>query len=242
MDCIKQLAAPVGLVDRGRCVAGHAARAAARVSVLVFVAVWVVWAVGWLTPAYAGPAPASPPAHSAEHASTQRLIAEFTPWVGSRDETRDLVLALRTGRASAETGPASLAPVTGPLGYGEVRLALKMAQGVLQQQGVPYPSPDQLRVALHGGGLNTAQGEVVVPGVLTQKMLGSSWATLARAYGVSVQDVLPPKRAPQRVAAQASPAKRSAVADKTAQARKEHKVKKAAKAQTTPTAQAQGIQ
>ena len=69
-------------------------------------------------------------------ASTERLIAEFGSWIGNPHDADQVVTTLRSGRPTATAGAASLEPATGPLGYGEVRLALKLAQGALAQQGV----------------------------------------------------------------------------------------------------------
>lgn len=125
-------------------------------------------------------------------ASTERLIAEFGGWIGNRHDADQLVTTLRSGRPTATEGAASIAPVTGPLGYGEVRLALKLAQGALVQQGVQYPDSAQLRAALHGGKLQTPQGEQMLDGVLPQKTQGVGWATMAGRYGLSMEDMLPP--------------------------------------------------
>ncbi|NBX20495.1 MAG: hypothetical protein EBR58_03525 [Betaproteobacteria bacterium] len=141
-------------------------------------------------------------------ASTERLISEFGGWIGNRHDadqlvttlrsgrptaTEDqLVTTLRSGRPTATEGAASKEPATGPLGYGEVRLALKLAQGALAQQGVAYPNPDQLQAALHGGVLRTPQGEQVMDGVLPQKARGTGWANMAERYGLTMEDLLPP--------------------------------------------------
>lgn len=140
-------------------------------------------------------------------ASTERLISEFGGWIGDRHDADQLVTTLRSGRPTATEGAASITPATGPLGYGEVRLALKLAQGALAQQGVQYPDSAQLRAALHGGSLRTAQGEQMMDGVLPQKTQGVGWAAMAERYGLSMEDMLPPagkavtvKQAPSSVA------------------------------------------
>jgi hypothetical protein len=125
-------------------------------------------------------------------ASTERLISEFGGWIGNRHDADQLVTTLRSGRPTATEGAASKEPATGPLGYGEVRLALKLAQGALAQQGVAYPNPDQLQAALHGGVLRTPQGEQVMDGVLPQKARGTGWANMAERYGLTTEDLLPP--------------------------------------------------
>ncbi len=125
-------------------------------------------------------------------ASTERLISEFGGWIGNHHDADQLVTTLRSGRPTATEGAASVAPATGPMGYGEVRLALKLAQGALAQQGVSYPNQDQLQAALHGGVLRTPQGEQAMDGVLPQKARGTGWAAMADRYGLSTEDMLPP--------------------------------------------------
>ena len=134
-------------------------------------------------------------------ASTERLVAEFAPFVGSRGDTESLVTTLRSGRATSDTGPAGHVPATGPMGYGEVRLALKLAQGALKQQGVTAPTPEQISAALHGGRLQTEQGEQTLPGVLPQRQQGAGWAAMAQDYGLSTEDMMPPPRSPAARAA-----------------------------------------
>lgn len=146
-----------------------------------------------MVPAYAQNVPAT--LNSA--ADTERLLAEFGAWIGNPREAEDLVTTLRSGRVTSTEGAASMAPATGPLGYGEARLALKLAQGALNQQGVTAPDAAQLRAALHGGALSTPQGEQTLEGVLPQKAQGAGWAAMAQRYGVSVQDILPPDNLPK---------------------------------------------
>lgn len=125
-------------------------------------------------------------------ASTERLIAEFGSWIGNPHDADQVVTTLRSGRPTATAGAASLEPATGPLGYGEVRLALKLAQGALAQQGITAPNASQLQAALHGGALLTPQGEQMMEGVLPQKAQGTAWATMAGRYGLTTEDLLPP--------------------------------------------------
>ena len=129
-------------------------------------------------------------------ASNERLVEEFSPLVGNNADTEALITSLRTGHATQTEGAASVDPATGPLGYGEVRLALKVAQGALAQQGITHPDGNQLRAALHGGVLKTEAGEQTLPGVLPLKSQGTGWATMAESYGVTALDMLPPPPKP----------------------------------------------
>ena len=156
-------------------------------------------------------------------ASTERLIAEFGSWIGNPHDADQVVTTLRSGRPTATAGAASLEPATGPLGYGEVRLALKLAQGALAQQGVTAPNASQLQAALHGGALLTPQGEQMMDGVLPQKAQGTAWATMAGRYGLTTEDLLPP-------AGKAVVVKRAAEPSANARANAKTKAKSGAKA------------
>lgn len=165
-------------------------------------------------------------ASQATAASNERLVTEFSPFVGSKGDAESLVATLRSGRATSESGPAGQAPATGPMGYGEVRLALKLAQGALKQQGITAPNPDQLSAALHGGKVVTVQGEQALPGVLPQRHQGAGWAAMAQEYGLSAEDMMPP---PHMAAHKAAKAQAHGKAAKGSKAAKGGKASKASK-------------
>ncbi|CAM8659676.1 hypothetical protein MCEMSEM18_00847 [Comamonadaceae bacterium] len=173
-------------------------------------------------------------------ASTERLIAEFGSWIGNPHDADQVVTTLRSGRPTATEGAASVAPATGPMGYGEVRLALKLAQGALAQQGVSYPNQDQLQAALHGGMLLTPQGEQAMDGVLPQKARGTGWAAMADRYGLSTEDMLPPpgKAVTVKSAAPKPKAKSGAKAKPSAKGKAKATGKKAEKKTAKPASKA----
>ncbi len=173
-------------------------------------------------------------ASEATAASTERLVSEFAPLVGSNADTESLVTTLRSGRPTSDRGPAAVVPVTGPLGYGEVRLALKLAQGALKQQGINQPNPDQLSAALHGGRVMTAQGEQTLPGVLLQREQGDGWAAIAQGYNMTPEDMMPPARTGPRKAT----AERQQAHAKTGKAAKGAKAKAGKSAKATKSAKA----
>jgi len=165
-------------------------------------------------------------------ASTERLIAEFGSWIGNPHDADQVVTTLRSGRPTATAGAASLEPATGPLGYGEVRLALKLAQGALAQQGVTAPNASQLQAALHGGALLTPQGEQRMEGVFPQKAQGTACATMAGRYGLTTEDLLPPAGKAVVVKRAAEP---SAKANSKAKAKSGAKAKPSAKGKAKAT-------
>ncbi|WP_146097338.1 hypothetical protein [Rhodoferax sp. TS-BS-61-7] len=154
---------------------------------------------------------------NADDGYTARLVTEFAPWVGSPQDTERLVQSLQSGQALDPSGAASGVPATGALGYGETRLALKLAQATLAQEGVTQPSGAQIQAALHGGTLDTANGPKALPGVLPQRAQGVSWGAMAQSAGMSVEDLIPPKSAaPKRAAVRKSAKAKKKVAGKQA--------------------------
>lgn len=146
------------------------------------------WVLLPAAPALAAKKKASAAATEA-HDYNERLVTEFAPLVGSREETQALVSSLRNGKP---VSGSDAAPATPPLSYGETRFALKLAQGRLAQDGVTQPSTAQLQAALYGGTLDSAAGPKVLAGVLPQHARGVSWGSLAQDVGMSVEDLIPP--------------------------------------------------
>lgn len=199
----------------------------------------LAWCHRWLAAGLLGAAavlaatPAAALTQPASHISeayAERLVAEFAPWVGGPGETEALVNALGSGQAVASSGAASVAPVTGPLGYGEARLALKLAQGALAQEGITQPTSAQIQAALHGGTLDAANGPKQLPGVLPQRAQGVGWGVMAHSAGMSVEDLMPPK----------SVAPKKAPATKASKAKKKSGKASASKRSSKPAAKAVG--
>src|SRR4051812_9431335 len=100
-----------------------------------------------------------------------RLAGLFTGFLGSRENALSVVNALRSGTtATLTTTPTCAAPCTKPptgtsttievptkpMGWGNVRHALALAQYSLAQAGITNPTPAQLAAALNGGTVTTS--------------------------------------------------------------------------------------
>ena len=157
----------------------------------LMVALACAWVLLPVAPALAAKKKA-PTTTTEAHDYNERLVTEFTPLVGSREETRALVSSLRNGKPASGSDATGAALATPPLSYGETRFALKLAQGRLAQDGVTQPSTAQLQAALYGGTLDSAAGPKVLAGVLPQHARGVSWGSLAQDVGMSVEDLIPP--------------------------------------------------
>lgn len=139
-----------------------------------------------------------------------RLSTEFSTFAGSDANATALVNGLRDGTAitldetvtntdgTTSTTQVTIQPATGPLGYGNVRIALSLAEASLAQQGITDPTADELAAALNGGTLTLADGTTVdLNGVLADRAAGQGWGQIANAMGFKLGDLM---RSPEATA------------------------------------------
>lgn len=142
---------------------------------------------------------------------SQRLVNEFATFSGSQENAASLVSGLRSGGAvtlvgSSATGTTtgtaggttstttsassdsevSFVSPTGPMGWGEVRHALTYARESLADQGITQPTPSQLKAALIGGAVTSADGTASTStGVLQLRSQGMGWGQIAHTLDIS---------------------------------------------------------
>lgn len=126
----------------------------------------------------------------------QNLISSFSEFAGSEENAASLVHGLRSGSrvtlAPATTGSStgadagiSFMPPTRPMGWGNVRHALTLAQRELVAQGITDPTPAELQAALTGGSITTAMGDAVtLSGTLSLRSQGMGWGQISKTTGV----------------------------------------------------------
>lgn len=132
-----------------------------------------------------------------------RISASFTQWAGSADNAEALTSGLREGTpvnlmSTAPDGSLAITgftPATGPMGYGNVRISLALAQEQLAGLGISQPTPDQLVAALNGGtityvGPDGALTTTTLRGVLEMRASGMGWGEIAQAYGTKLGPVI----------------------------------------------------
>lgn len=131
-----------------------------------------------------------------------RIASSFTNLAGSDANALALVNGLRTGSASTltfsttsggttTTSTTTITPPTKPMGWGNVKIALALAQAQLQQLGITNPTADQLQAALNGGTIKAADGtSVTLKGVLTMRADGMGWGQIAQAGGTKLGPVV----------------------------------------------------
>jgi hypothetical protein len=115
--------------------------------------------------------------------SADRLIDKYTPLGGSEDNAKSLVTGLRDGTAvklSSGSTSTSFTSPTGKMGYGNVNIALSLAEASLKQQGITNPTPEQLQGALMG--------------VLRQRANGKGWGQIANSMGFKLGEVVRPEK------------------------------------------------
>ena len=140
-----------------------------------------------------------------------KLSAEFSDFLGSEERAADVVEGLRTGEEfrlsdyeadqSEVTSSASstaqqdagmpgsdfsIDPPTDSMGYGNVRLTMKLAEAHLQKLGIDQPTNEQLSAVLVGGEIDGMQLE----GILNERAAGAGWGEIAKRYDFRVGELM----------------------------------------------------
>lgn len=129
-----------------------------------------------------------------------KLSAEFANFLGGEDQASAVVSGLRQGTAfsletettttgsngTTTTTTTTIDPPTGTMGYGNIRIALRLAQAQLNDLGITQPTADQLSAVLVGGTIDGTP----VDGILTLRADGMGWGQIARQYGTTVGQLM----------------------------------------------------
>ena len=127
-----------------------------------------------------------------------RLADRYKTLAGSESNADAMVKGLRDGTdfklttkdSKGTTTTTTINPPTTKMGYGNVHIALAMAEQSLKDQGITNPTAEQLKAALNGGTIKTASGEVKLAGVLQMRADGMGWGQIAQELGFKVGDVV----------------------------------------------------
>jgi hypothetical protein len=147
------------------------------------------------------------------HEST-RLSNDFSTFAGSDTNSRSLVTGLRNGTAvtldqvtlnadgTTSTSVTTFQPATGKMGYGNVKIALSLAEASLTKAGITNPTTAEIDAALNGGTLLMADGTTVdLKGVLADRAAGEGWGQIAKNMGFKLGDVMRSPKAVGKAAA-----------------------------------------
>lgn len=143
-----------------------------------------------------------------------RLSSQFATFAGSDTNSQALVDGLRNGTevtldavttnpdGTTTTSQVAFQPATSQLGYGNVKIALSLAEASLAAAGITDPTAAELAAALNGGTLTLADGTTVdLQGVLAARAAGEGWGQIANAMGFKLGDVM---RSPKAVGSAAA--------------------------------------
>ena len=131
---------------------------------------------------------------SAPSLQPEDVIAEFAQFAGSERNAEQLVDALRVGAEAVlvdrDATVVRFDPPTGPLGYGNVAVALSLAQTLLASHGILDPHAADVAAALAGGELPVDGEWIEIEGVLSLRERGKSWSEVAEALGFTLGDAI----------------------------------------------------
>jgi hypothetical protein len=128
-----------------------------------------------------------------------RLTGSYTTFAGSNTNAQALVNGLRSGTAVVLVTPATattpatqttFTPATGKLGYGNVNIALALAQTELKTVGITQPTAAQIEAALNGGTVIGPKGPTLLTGVLALRAQNQGWGQISKTLGVKLGDVM----------------------------------------------------
>ena len=126
--------------------------------------------------------------------SPEQLSTRYTTLAGSETNAKSLVTGLRDGtdvKLTSGGTTTTIDPPTGKMGYGNVNIALALAQASLKEQGITQPTADQLKAALNGGTITDSSGKTVqMSGVLQMRASGKGWGEIAHALGFKLGDIV----------------------------------------------------
>ena len=136
--------------------------------------------------------------HGHERGPEKRLIEKYDRFAGSDENARELVHGLRTDtqvELSKGDKTTTFKPATDKMGFGNVDIALALAQASLADHGIHRPTPEQIKAALNGGAVTTRSGERVrLAGVLKLRASGMGWGQVAHKLGFKLGDVMRPHK------------------------------------------------
>jgi hypothetical protein len=149
-------------------------------------------------PAAADPVPATATTPSG------KLAGSFSDFAGSPENSASLVNGLRTGAPITLTDPAvvggpppnstTFTSPTKPMGYGNVRIALSLAQAQLASEGISNPTAAELQGALVGRTYVGPEGTTTTDGVLQMRASGMGWGKIANTMGYKLGPVVSGKQ------------------------------------------------
>jgi hypothetical protein len=149
---------------------------------------------------------------AAATAPKDKLVSSFSGFAGSEENAASLVNGLRSGSpvTLSNAGPGgtgettTFTPPTRPMGYGNVRIAMSLAEAQLASQGITNPTPTQLQGALMGSAAGVGSDATAPQGILQMRASGMGWGQIANSMGFKLGPVMSGKQTFSAAAASGS--------------------------------------
>lgn len=117
-------------------------------------------------------------------APADKLVETYRDFAGSEANARALVVGLREKSGIVLSPTVTIEPPTEKMGFGNVDIALALAQASLKEQDIASPTAQQLHAALLGGSVTRPDGlTATLPGVLEMRAGGMDWGAIANTLG-----------------------------------------------------------
>jgi hypothetical protein len=119
-------------------------------------------------------------------APMSRLVEAFSDFAGSAPNAQSLSEGLRNSSriklVDRNNVTTTFIPVTKPMSWDDVRIALSLARAELGSGDISSPTPSDIEAVLNGGTAGTGDLMINFTGVLTQRASGLGWDQIARAH------------------------------------------------------------
>ena len=134
-----------------------------------------------------------------------QLVKEYSDFAGSDANSKALVDGLRDGKEvklSDGKTTTTFTPATGKMGFGNVKIALAIAEADLKKQGITDPTPEQLKAEMTK--------------LLQERAGHNGWGKIAQERGFKLGELMRSDKAERN--GRADKAERQARADKVERA------------------------
>jgi hypothetical protein len=134
-------------------------------------------------------AEAAAPAPFSDAAQMSRIVEAYSDFAGSAQNAQSLAEGLHNGTTvtliDPSNAPRSFTPVTKPMGWRDVKVAIAIAQAELANAGIPGPTPVDIEAVLNGGTAGSGVTMANFTGVLTQHWSGLAWQQIVLAHNLN---------------------------------------------------------
>jgi len=127
-----------------------------------------------------------------------KLTQEFSEFLGGEEQAAGVIDGLRQGKAfslatetpetdtTSDANSTTIEPPTETMGYGNVKMTLKLAEANLAEMGITQPTNEQLSAVLLGGEIDGQP----VDGILALRSEGMGWGEIAKQYDMKVGQLM----------------------------------------------------